>query len=101
MMPEVGLFQHSSWKTLRSWGVSMPRYVVLPAQGFRNDVLRNEFPVRGSKVFSAVASPGLDLAVGPSMEVLDSIHEDGPKLVEMSESAELNLRLSVPGMMVV
>jgi subtilisin len=35
------------------------------------------------------------------MEVLDSIHEDGPKLVEMSESAELNLRLSVQGMMVV
>jgi subtilisin len=38
---------------------------------------------------------------GNSMQVLHALHEDGPKLVEMSAEAELNLRTEVPGLKIV
>jgi subtilisin len=79
----------------------MPRYVVLPDQGFTSSALRAALPASGSKTFPAAAR-GLSVQPGvQSVEVLDSIHEDGPKLVEMTEAAELNLRLSTPGLTVV
>jgi subtilisin len=79
----------------------MPRYIVLPDQDFTSIALYNALPPdlpSGLKTFRAVTR---GLTVQQNVQVLDSIHEDGPKLVEMTETAELNFRLSTPGVTVV
>ncbi len=76
----------------------MPRYVVLPDQGFTSTALRQALGVKGPR---SVRAATRGLSIRQSVQVLDSIHEEGPKLVEMTETAELNLRLSTPGVTVV
>lgn len=83
------------------------RYIVLPAFGFRSPTLGQVALLQapGTSVRLTVrpalrgASATQDLTT--SVRVLDSIHEDGPKLVEMSPEAELNLRAEVPGLKIV
>jgi subtilisin len=87
------------------------RYVILPAFGLRSQAL-----AQASKL--QVEEPGVRLdrraalrmsAMGgvarddgsTMMHVLQSTHADGPKLVEMSPEAELNLRAEIPGLKVV
>ena len=90
--------------------MTVKRYVVLPAFGFRSQTLAASDKLRmiGAGVRLS-ARPALRNAVsagqteGPAteMQVLDSTHEDGPKLVEMSPEAELNLKAEIPGLRVV
>ena len=83
------------------------RYVVLPAYGFRGPALAQSALLRApGAAVRLSARPGLrggaslDNAA-TSIRVLDSIHEDGPKLVEMSPEAEFNLRAEIPGLKIV
>lgn len=84
------------------------RYVVLPAFGFRNEVLAQSEKLRSpGGLVRLSARPALRRGAAQpedastTMHVLDSTHEDGPKLVEMTPEAELNLRAEIPGLKVV
>ena len=88
------------------------RYVVLPAFGFRSQTLAQSEKLRmPGGIVRLSARPALRMDArkaaaeggngSTEMQVLDSIHEDGPKLVEMSAEAELNLRAEIPGLRVV
>ncbi len=83
------------------------RYVVLPAFGLRSPTLAQATLLRtpGASIRLSVrpALVGAKAQAGSStsIRVLDSLHEDGPKLVEMSPEAELNLRAEVPGLKIV
>jgi subtilisin len=87
------------------------RYVVLPAFGFRSEALAQtaKLHMPGQTVHlnaraalrTSMAGADTPGAVSTAMHVLDSTHEDGPKLVEMSPDAELNLRAEIPGLKVV
>jgi subtilisin len=87
------------------------RYIVLPAFGFRSPALTQSALQMSGPVVHLNARAALRMrAVGvaarvdtaaTAMQVLDSTHEDGPKLVEMSSEAELNLRAEIPGLKVV
>jgi subtilisin len=86
------------------------RYVVLPASGFRSQVLANHPKLRAvAKTVPLAARPSALRAAAPAgqpdpsvtMRVLASTHDDGPKLVEMSSQAELNLIAEIPGIKVV
>lgn len=75
------------------------RYIIMPREGFTDPVLltANFQPSRRSVAVFARAE-----AVGrPQMRVLDTIRENGPKLVEMPPEGELSLRLSMPGLKIV
>jgi subtilisin len=77
------------------------RFVVLPAYGFQNAVLLN--PKLSGPTVKLAARPGSrgSPRAATAMTVLHSTHENGPKLVEMTDEAELNLRAEVPGLKVV
>jgi subtilisin len=89
------------------------RYVVLPAFGFKSPALAQSAKLRTPGPFVRLsARPAIrqaaerfrsaaDTDAATKMHVLDSISEDGPKLVEMSPEAELNLRAEIPGLKVV
>ena len=83
------------------------RYIVLPATGFRSTALAQSAWLRVCGPPSLLkARPALRaLAAGEeettAVRVLDSLNEDGPKLVEMTPEAELNLRAGVPGLKIV
>jgi subtilisin len=79
---------------------SLRRYIIMSDSGFLNPVLfKKTFQPSGARVALA-ARPEATIAE-PQMQVLDSIHEDGPKLVEMPAEGELSLRLSMPGLKIV
>ncbi|MDB5616080.1 hypothetical protein [Tardiphaga sp.] len=73
------------------------RYIIMSADSFLNPVLFNN-AFRPSTNLVARAEAAI---AKPQMKVLDSIHENGPKLVEMPAEGELNLRLSMPGVKIV
>jgi subtilisin len=77
------------------------RYIIMPKQGFRNPALAAEtFQPAGRAVTLTARAAAAGLG-GPQMQVLDSIHVDGPKLVSMEPEAELSLRLSSPDVKIV
>jgi len=85
----------------------MKRYVILPAFGFESPLLAQSPKLRavGATVklaarHGATRSSSGGVA-GTKMRVLHSTHENGPKLVEMTEEGELNLRAEVPGIKVI
>ena len=78
----------------------MRRYIVMASEGFQNPLLTaNEF--RPSTHVVALAARAVVPEESTQMRVLDTIHENGPKLVEMSPEGELSLRLSTPGVKIV
>jgi subtilisin len=80
-------------------GPSLRRYVIMSKQGFDNAALKTSALEPASQpVALAARAKGLK---GPSMRVLDSIGDDGPKLVEMPAEGELSLRLSNPELKIV
>jgi subtilisin len=83
----------------------MKRYVILPSFGFESPLLAQSPKLRavGTTVRLAARSARSSSggAAGTKMRVLHSTHENGPKLVEMTEEGELNLRAEIPGLKVV
>ena len=81
------------------------RYVILPAFGFESSVLAatSKLKLVGQTVRLAARHgvPSSGAAADTKMRILHSTHENGPKLVEMTEDAELNLRAELPGIKVV
>lgn len=81
----------------------LKQYIVLPPHGFRSPILaqvaafRATIPVAG-EVGSAqpLTKDGMS-----KVEVIDSVSVDGPKLVEMTAEAELELRLEEPDLKIV
>ncbi len=77
------------------------RYIIMPKRGFRHPALAADtFKPAGRAVTLAGRAATASLGK-PQMQVLDSIHEDGPKLVSMPPEAELSLRLSDPDVKIV
>ena len=76
------------------------RYIIMSNEGFLDDLLRSNELVPSVKTVNVIARTA-SVAAAPKMQVLDSLHENGPKLVEMSPEAELSLRLSKPGLKIV
>ena len=83
------------------------RFILLPPLGVRlgSPGLR---PARGARpleqFLAAIALPqqtALRALAGAALKVLDSIHEDGAKLVEMRPEDVLRLRSARPGVRVV
>ncbi|MBX9587848.1 MAG: S8 family serine peptidase [Hyphomonadaceae bacterium] len=83
------------------------RYVVLPAYGFRSsalaqmDKLQTVGPVVRLEMRAGARGRRAARGAATAMRVLHSTHENGPKLVEMTPEAELNLRAENPGLKVV
>jgi subtilisin len=83
------------------------RFILLPAIGLTSDqLLRPDFRNTGTfqtlSLRPAIASAGLRRKP-PKAEfrVVQSMHENGPKLCEMTEEAALALRLELPGVQIV
>lgn len=85
------------------------RYVIMPAYGFTAPQLDSGKLRAGPGVLRLdtrsalreVAAPNAEaIAAATTMRVLDEIQADGPKLVEMTAQAELNLRSEIPGLKV-
>jgi subtilisin len=80
------------------------QFVVLPARGLRASA-RTPDPTVGLFLRSMSARIGVKASPGPlpgpSFKVIDSIHEDGAKLVEMRPSDVQRLRVEQPGLRVV
>lgn len=82
------------------------RYVVLPAYGFLSPVLaRTEMLSKVGPPVTLGVRPGSrrrgSTKAAATMRVLHSTHENGPKLVEMTPEAELNMRVANPALKVV
>lgn len=86
------------------------RYVIMPAYGFTAPQLDSGKLRAGPGVLRLdtrsalreVAAPNAEaIAAATTMRVLDEIQADGPKLVEMTAQAELNLRSEIPGLKVI
>lgn len=78
---------------------NLRRYIIMSSEGYLGPSLAvGDFKPSANMV--AVA-PRPEAGTAPQMRVLDSLHENGPKLVEMSPEGELSLRLSVPGLKIV
>ncbi len=74
------------------------RYVIMASEGFQNAVLTKPEYQPSSGVVALTASPmALRANSNPQMRVLDTIQDNGPKLVEMPAESELSLRLERPG----
>lgn len=82
---------------------SMQRYVVLPSYGLRSERLSalssltpnlplNDLPTRSGSGFTGSED---------SINILDSVSKDGPRLVEMTPEAELELRRQEPDLKIV
>ncbi len=75
------------------------RYIIMSKQGFANSGLKSAEFLPADK---PVALKARAAAVGsPSMRVLESIGDDGPKLVEMPPEGELSLRLTNPDLKII
>jgi subtilisin len=83
-------------------GPDRKRYVVLPEYGFRSNVLAEAAKLRDvGTTIRVLAHAGRQSAAATEVRVIHSTHEDGPKLVEMTPEAELNLRLEIPGLKII
>lgn len=79
----------------------MRRYIIMAAEGFQDSrLLAPTLQLSGQRIALAARARSISPS-SPQMRVLDSIRENGPKLVEMPAEAELSLRLSVPGLKIV
>lgn len=79
---------------------NLRRYIIMSGDGFLSPVLFNDtFKPSDAKVELAARTEAV--IAKPQMQVLDSIHENGPKLVEMPAEGELSLRLSMPGVKII
>ena len=79
---------------------TLRRYIIMSSdsdlgQSFTADSLKPSVNTVGLVVRPRAVAPA------PQMRVLDSLNENGPKLVEMPAEGELSLRLSVPGVRIV
>ena len=84
-------------------GKTATRFIILPTRGF---VASETTGSEALNTLFALQRPGLialKQAVAPALNVrvLSSLHENGPKLVEMTELQAFNLRKSNPGLRVV
>jgi len=75
------------------------RYIVMSKQGFVDSDLKSAMFEPASKPVALKARA--QGAGSPTMRVLDSIGEDGPKLVEMPPEGELSLRPTNPELKIV
>src|SRR5260370_4995221 len=78
---------------------NLRRYIIMSSEGYLGASLTAD-NFKPSANMVAVA-PRPEAVTAPQMRVLDSLHENGPKLVEMPPEGELSLRLSVPGLKIV
>lgn len=78
---------------------NLRRYIVMSADGFQAPLNEATFTLSNATV--ALAARAEAVIPAPQMRVLDSIGENGPKLVEMPAEGELSLRLSMPGIKIV
>lgn len=78
---------------------NLRRYIIMSSEGYLGPSLAvaNFKPSAGM----VALAPRPEAVTAPQMRVLDSLHENGPKLVEMPPEGELSLRLSVPGLKIV
>lgn len=76
------------------------RYIVMSKDGYLAAPLdtANLQPSAGTVMLATRARA---VAPAPQMRVLDSLHENGPKLVEMAPEGELSLRLSSPDLKII
>ena len=82
----------------------LQQYVLLPPHGLRSAA--SETPHSAGAFFLSLAateprSSRVELADGRSIRVVDSIHADGAKLVEMTPEMISNMRAQVPGVRIV
>ncbi|GAA3099835.1 hypothetical protein GCM10010520_51580 [Rhizobium viscosum] len=79
------------------------QYVVLPAYGFRSQALAQAASLRSAVPMAVVAGGGATAvrSATTKVDVIDSVSEDGPKLVEMTPETELALRLEEPSLKIV
>lgn len=78
---------------------NLRRYIIMSSEGYLGPSLAvADFKPSANMV---AVTPRPEAAAAPQMRVLDSLHENGPKLVEMPPEGELSLRLSVPGLKIV
>jgi subtilisin len=76
------------------------RYIIMSNEGYLNASLTAATFKPNSGMVNVMARAAA-VTPAPQMKVLDSLHENGPKLVEMPPEGELSLRLSVPGLKIV
>ena len=76
------------------------RYIIMSDEGFLGPSLEAA-TFKPSAGMVAVTARAEAVIPAPEMRVLDALHENGPKLVEMSAEGELSLRLSMPGVKIV
>jgi subtilisin len=79
---------------------ALRRYIIMSPEGFLGDTLTAPV-LRPSNNMVSIAARSTPEIAAPEMKVLDSLHENGPKLVEMPAEGELSLRLSRPGLKIV
>jgi subtilisin len=79
---------------------NLRRYIIMSSSGYLDASLTST-SLRPSTNMVAVSARAEAVTPAPQMRVLDALHENGPKLVEMSAEGELSLRLSVPGLKIV
>ena len=84
------------------------RYIILPARGLQTQANQEglKFLLSLSRSVGAMAVPEFSLASPkpksrPKIKVLDSIHENGAKLVELSQEEMMRLRTAEPGIRIV
>jgi subtilisin len=89
---------------------AVQRYVVLPPRGLQSSgeagleslgVALRRMDIGAAAGVAGKTIPGLSPAVSARVKVVDSIHEDGAKLVEMSSETMLELRAAQPGLRIV
>ena len=94
-------------KTMTAKKGSAPRrrYILMATAGLHDPVLTRPNLQPSAQSVKLAARPAVAAlaatAAAPEMQVLDSIRDDGPKLVTMGPEAELSLRLNVPGLKIV
>jgi subtilisin len=79
---------------------NLRRYIIMSKEGFLADKLAAA-SLQPSANTVAVAARAQAVIAAPQMRVLEALHENGPKLVEMPPEGELSLRLSTPGLKIV
>ena len=79
----------------------LQRFILMPPRGLTASASPASAHVATFMRTLAVAPATAARGRAPRMRVLDSVHEDGLKLVEMSEAERIALRKSQPGMRVV
>lgn len=77
------------------------QYIILPEYGFRGEALAQSEKLQSPGTFTVYAHPNEAGDGSSEVRVVHSLHADGPKLVEMSELAELKLRTTFSGLKIV